>query len=133
MFPGLMPAQNFDFHPQEKDGNYSFYQQRKPDRVFLSGYHHLQVAADTSIDEAFQFRFGVTVVINVTLGDLDFSTEFAQAVFETVRRGDRANGANVGRSEEHTSELQSPYDLVCRLLLEKKNLNSSQPKISHPV
>src|SRR5207248_9395993 len=25
-----------------------------------------------------------------------------------------------GRSEEHTSELQSPYDLVCRLLLEKK-------------
>src|SRR5207248_8941126 len=25
----------------------------------------------------------------------------------------------VGRSEEHTSELQSPYDLVCRLLLEK--------------
>src|SRR5437867_7667006 len=25
------------------------------------------------------------------------------------------------RSEEHTSELQSPYDLVCSLLLEKKN------------
>src|SRR5207248_10929702 len=25
------------------------------------------------------------------------------------------------RSEEHTSELQSPYDLVCRLLLGKKN------------
>src|SRR5438094_8973331 len=27
------------------------------------------------------------------------------------------------RSEEHTSELQSPYDLVCRLLLEKKKSN----------
>src|SRR5207248_10974760 len=27
---------------------------------------------------------------------------------------------HLGRSEEHTSELQSPYDLVCRLLLEKK-------------
>src|SRR5207248_3833696 len=27
------------------------------------------------------------------------------------------------RSEEHTSELQSPYDLVCRLLLEKKKRN----------
>src|SRR5437867_8839807 len=26
------------------------------------------------------------------------------------------------RSEEHTSELQSPYDLVCRLLLEKKKM-----------
>src|SRR5438874_8099838 len=28
-----------------------------------------------------------------------------------------------GRSEEHTSELQSRRDLVCRLLLEKKNTN----------
>src|SRR5205807_4526116 len=28
------------------------------------------------------------------------------------------------RSEEHTSELQSPCNLVCRLLLEKKNLTS---------
>jgi len=29
-----------------------------------------------------------------------------------------------GRSEEHTSELQSHHDLVCRLLLEKQNLLS---------
>src|SRR5690348_18127441 len=29
-----------------------------------------------------------------------------------------------GRSEEHTSELQSPVHLVCRLLLEKKNINN---------
>src|SRR5207248_3719811 len=29
-------------------------------------------------------------------------------------------GNTAMRSEEHTSELQSPYDLVCRLLLEKK-------------
>src|SRR5437867_8189338 len=29
------------------------------------------------------------------------------------------------RSEEHTSELQSPYDLVCRLLLEKKKKKTS--------
>src|SRR5437868_14823659 len=28
---------------------------------------------------------------------------------------------DTGRSEEHTSELQSRFDLVCRLLLEKKN------------
>src|SRR5438874_7365645 len=33
-----------------------------------------------------------------------------------------AHGSNSGsRSEEHTSELQSRRDLVCRLLLEKKN------------
>src|SRR2546426_5435921 len=31
-----------------------------------------------------------------------------------------ADPADAGRSEEHTSELQSPCNLVCRLLLEKK-------------
>src|SRR5437868_9899655 len=30
-----------------------------------------------------------------------------------------------GRSEEHTSELQSRFDLVCRLLLEKKKTKES--------
>src|SRR5258708_31641675 len=36
----------------------------------------------------------------------------------------RASGAgHAGRSEEHTSELQSPDHLVCRLLLEKKKTN----------
>src|SRR5690606_40954062 len=33
--------------------------------------------------------------------------------------------AGVARSEEHTSELQSRENLVCRLLLEKKNHNST--------
>src|SRR5207248_3909144 len=32
------------------------------------------------------------------------------------------------RSEEHTSELQSPYDLVCRLLLEKKKKKIKKKK-----
>src|SRR5256885_11718580 len=31
------------------------------------------------------------------------------------------------RSEEHTSELQSPCNLVCRLLLEKKKIHPSRP------
>src|SRR5688572_30996883 len=31
------------------------------------------------------------------------------------------------RSEEHTSELQSQSNLVCRLLLEKKNTTAAQP------
>src|SRR5207248_5325846 len=35
----------------------------------------------------------------------------------------RDSRAPPGRSEEHTSELQSPYDLVCRLLLEKRKNN----------
>src|SRR5256885_7167744 len=33
----------------------------------------------------------------------------------------------VERSEEHTSELQSPCNLVCRLLLEKKNNHLNHP------
>src|SRR5438132_9496862 len=33
----------------------------------------------------------------------------------------RASAVLLSRSEEHTSELQSHSDLVCRLLLEKKN------------
>src|SRR5207248_11064424 len=38
----------------------------------------------------------------------------------SVALGLPGDGARGPRSEEHTSELQSPYDLVCRLLLEKK-------------
>src|SRR5256885_13072094 len=33
------------------------------------------------------------------------------------------------RSEEHTSELQSPCNLVCRLLLEKKNLRIDRVEV----
>src|SRR5437762_5808406 len=43
----------------------------------------------------------------------DFSTLFPLEYF--------GNKAFLTRSEEHTSELQSPMYLVCRLLLEKKN------------
>src|SRR5260370_18398784 len=34
----------------------------------------------------------------------------------------RGKSVDLGRSEEHTSELQSHLNLVCRLLLEKKNV-----------
>src|SRR5207249_6397067 len=46
---------------------------------------------------------------------------FASLLYGTLRR--------VARSEEHTSELQSRFDLVCRLLLEKKN-NSSNSSLT---
>src|SRR5256885_2688391 len=42
---------------------------------------------------------------------------------EVARVGDQAHRGV--RSEEHTSELQSPCNLVCRLLLEKKKLLSN--------
>src|SRR2546427_5390789 len=38
----------------------------------------------------------------------------------------RADDQGQGRSEEHTSELQSQSNLVCRLLLEKKKKNNTR-------
>src|SRR5579875_1780204 len=48
--------------------------------------------------------------------------------FRTPERSGQAMGSmrNIPRSEEHTSELQSHSDLVCRLLLEKKKKKSAQ-------
>src|SRR5207249_7651839 len=61
--------------------------------------------------------------------------EFARAGFDETdlvfgsgarRRGGGVTFVSSGsRSEEHTSELQSRFDLVCRLLLEKKKTTSS--------
>src|SRR5690348_17601098 len=46
-------------------------------------------------------------------------------------RGFGENGVLLrGRSEEHTSELQSPVHLVCRLLLEKKKTKDTRQHIS---
>src|SRR5690349_22197444 len=42
------------------------------------------------------------------------------------KRGQPIAGQYDERSEEHTSELQSRRDLVCRLLLEKKKNNKSR-------
>src|SRR3712207_6856669 len=46
------------------------------------------------------------------------------------RRG--AESAEDARSEEHTSELQSRQYLVCRLLLEKKNITATRT-YEHPT
>src|SRR5438094_2148925 len=57
-------------------------------------------------------KFDTAVIANV----FGYSME---DYVEVIRVLENAEG--LARSEEHTSELQSPYDLVCRLLLEKKN------------
>src|SRR5258708_27328117 len=58
-------------------------------------------------------------------GDLHIARLAAQRTLST-------NGAGSGvRSEEHTSELQSPDHLVCRLLLEKKKSENTNNVHKH--
>src|SRR3712207_8914601 len=45
----------------------------------------------------------------------------------------RYDKRGASRSEEHTSELQSRQYLVCRLLLEKKNISIGLKSIAHPI
>src|SRR5947208_12704074 len=63
-------------------------------------------------------RFGVLggAVYLVDYGDLDRTDSASNTIARIAPRN-----IEFLRSEEHTSELQSPDHLVCRLLLEKKN------------
>src|SRR5258706_7604393 len=63
-----------------------------------------------------------------TLSDLH--RNFVVGVGIRLRR--RESHALPGRSEEHTSELQSLTNLVCRLLLEKKKKNRI-PNVATPI
>src|SRR5207248_7717359 len=58
-------------------------------------------------------RFSATIAYNGAVWELSGKTGRREWTY--------VGGEINNRSEEHTSELQSPYDLVCRLLLEKKN------------
>src|SRR3989454_8280994 len=60
------------------------------------------------------------------------SAEQAATLAERERQAivEMLDGTNGRRSEEHTSELQSPCNLVCRLLLEKKKKNSKMTATS---
>src|SRR5258708_12181909 len=71
------------------------------------------------------FRSEETVKQRHTLGkfgiEIEVATKFLDGI---VSRFERKN-----RSEEHTSELQSPDHLVCRLLLEKKKNKITFPQV----
>src|SRR5467141_2918246 len=55
------------------------------------------------------------ILVNVTRGEIVYGDDLMTALDEGL-----IWGAGLDRSEEHTSELQSHLNLVCRLLLEKK-------------
>src|SRR2546428_13774772 len=51
--------------------------------------------------------------------------EKIRTIAREIYRAKDIEAGKISRSEEHTSELQSRSDLVCRLLLEKKKNNSN--------
>src|SRR5437879_2077642 len=56
------------------------------------------------------------------IGDKDLALDDREVNLDLIQ----PTGMQWGRSEEHTSELQSPMYLVCRLLLEKKKKKKKQ-------
>src|SRR5256885_10531753 len=69
-----------------------------------------------------------------------YTTLFRSCLVGPRRGADQSTGPHgsagrvgPGRSEEHTSELQSPCNLVCRLLLEKKKNNIERSAISQSI
>src|SRR5699024_11357540 len=66
-----------------------------------------------------------------SLSDLDTQADherkqLEKQIKERARQAEKDDLAAYNRSEEHTSELQSRFDLVCRLLLEKKKKRTTQ-------
>src|SRR5437588_11710257 len=60
---------------------------------------------------------------------LPLHLSFCRTTLKKETSGNAASGSVfLARSEEHTSELQSHSDLVCRLLLEKKKKNKNKMK-----
>src|SRR5437773_8915685 len=62
--------------------------------------------------------FGSTTLVASSLPPMPTSSTAIATLL--VAKCSNAIAVNISRSEEHTSELQSHHDIVCRLLLEKK-------------
>src|SRR5258706_5795144 len=60
-------------------------------------------------------------LLSILIDDQAFRENFMSVRVAFFCAVTAAIGAHANRSEEHTSELQSLTNLVCRLLLEKKN------------
>src|SRR3712207_7164781 len=88
---------------------------RRPPRSTLFPYTTLFRSPDEERD---QRRVGRGVVLRIGQGEDHQHQDRRAERFDAHRAERRDQGG--GRSEEHTSELQSRQYLVCRLLLEKK-------------
>src|SRR5688572_30926289 len=69
------------------------------------------------------------ILARVTMGSFDIDDSIKVRIGKIKRLGIANAKVNTGRrSEEHTSELQSQSNLVCRLLLEKKKKKKKKKK-----
>src|SRR2546427_5090053 len=87
----------------------TLFRSRRLDRVILTP--HL-AASTAEAQERVSVEICGAVRDALLVGDLSFAINVPGISGDLLRR--------LGRSEEHTSELQSQSNLVCRLLLEKK-------------
>src|SRR5256885_9720189 len=76
--------------------------------------------------------FPYTTLFRSGVGRLPLHARGEAARVPHAQRGEEM-GAAGERSEEHTSELQSPCNLVCRLLLEKKKNTSALSNFYTPL
>src|SRR5688572_31888353 len=96
---------------------------RRPPRSTLFPYTTLFRSATTELEKGMPIPTVITVFADRSFA---FETKTPPATFLLKKAAKINSGAKepgkqtAGRSEEHTSELQSQSNLVCRLLLEKK-------------
>src|SRR5437899_6087526 len=83
--------------------------------VYDNGFYNTGVRPNATIN-----RNGEDQGLGATIGPLNLPLSNSRLFQRCVQ-----NRIGQGRSEEHTSELQSLRHLVCRLLLEKKKQNSN--------
>src|SRR5256885_12704656 len=81
---------------------------------------------DTATTEIYTLSLHDALPISASAGHDTVLSPWPTLYFDN-RQG--AGPTEPPRSEEHTSELQSPCNLVCRLLLEKKKKKSDTPPI----
>src|SRR5688572_31403996 len=81
---------------------------------------------DTATTEIYTLSLHDALPILASADQADAAGPRAQHRAEDLAPLPRTADGPQGRSEEHTSELQSQSNLVCRLLLEKKKRNETQ-------
>src|SRR5258708_26543876 len=100
---------------------------RRPPRSTLFPYTTLFRSKEDYLKSILEGESEGEDVISARLADM--LKVSPPAVTMALRRGRR----NLERSEEHTSELQSPDHLVCRLLLEKKKTHNNNQQLHAPL